>query len=50
MIEPPLLTRAKKLPITDAMIDTPPSASGNSASLLEGNCVPRSITATAVTA
>ena len=51
MIEPPLPTRAKKVPITDEMIEMPPIASGNSSRWRPGNvCEASSITATAVTA
>ena len=46
----PLPTRAKNVPITDARIEIPPSASGYSQSWPAGNAVPRSMTATAVTA
>ena len=42
--------RAKKVPITEARMDMPPSASGYSQSSPDGKAVPRSITATAVTA
>ncbi len=50
MIEPRRPTRAKNVPITEEMMEMPPIASGKSASRLDGNCVPSSITATAVTA
>ena len=50
MIEPPRPTRANQMPITEAMIETPPIASGKSGSPPAGKAVPRSMTATAVTA
>ena len=51
MIEPLRPTRAKKVPITDARIEIPPSASGYSSTCTAGKVLTaRSITATAVTA
>ena len=50
MIEPPRPIRAKKTPITEARIETPPSESGYSHRLPLGKLMPSSITATAVTA
>ncbi len=46
----PRPTRAKNVPITEARMAIPPSASGNSQSSSAENAVPRNITATAVTA
>ncbi len=50
MIDPSRPMRAKNVPITEARIDMPPIASGNSQSSLVGKAVASSITATAVTA
>jgi hypothetical protein len=50
MIEPPRPTRAKNVPMMEAMIEMPPIASGSSQSSLAGNALASSITATAVTA
>ena len=51
MIEPVRPTRAKSVPITEAMIAIPPIASGYTTKPLEGKLTaPRNMTATAVTA
>ena len=46
----PLPTRVKNVPITDERIEMPPSASGYSHRSSWPKPIPRSITATAVTA
>ncbi len=51
MIEPPRPTRAKNVPITEAMIATPPITSGYWTMSVDGKrTAPRNMTATSVTA
>ena len=51
MIEPLAPMRAKNVPSTEAMIATPPIASGKTTRFVDANwSAPRNITATAVTA